>query len=194
MALNQWAETAANLSERRMQTDRSTSAPDQGGNMHRPTHTSQQREISRRQILRTSVWAAPALMVATAIPAAAASPVGDAPIEALTSSAFTLEDPTGGQHTGQLRWEGGQVSYNFSATGPDVAQVPWVATVLYPNETDARSLGSGTLTVTRYQIAATGPILFGTPPMPAGTYTVTFTIFAVGGASKSATASYELSR
>jgi hypothetical protein len=163
--------------------------------MDRSTRTSQHPEFSRRQVMTAGVWAAPVLVLATAVPAAASSQVGDAPIEALTPLALALEDTTGGQHTGQLRWEGGQVTYGFSQTGPNVAQVPWAAAVLYPGETSPRSLGTGVLADTRYgQAAATGAILFGTPPLPAGRYTVTFTIYGAGGASKSSQAFYDLTR
>lgn len=159
--------------------------------------------LDRRQLMKAGAWAAPALLVAVAAPAAVASAHGDIPLGKLTLSISGISDLNSTSRGGPLQWNGGQIQYSGNWTD-SVGTVGYSIVATGPNRfSKTLATGSQSLAVYGnvqwYQDSFPGGTaawnafsIFTADPTPPGTYTVTLTAFGRGASAKSVSTSITL--
>lgn len=149
------------------------------------------RAVSRRQLIRAGVWAAPVLVLTTAAPAAAASvvPPGAVPVSQLTVQSNGLSDVRTGGTPGPLAWAGGRFTWASPGPGaPTLAPVSYTVVLTGPGGLNVSLVPAGVANVAPSGFHDLPAVTWGTKPMAAGVYTVTVTIIS-GTESKSAQSS-----
>lgn len=140
--------------------------------------------LNRRQLLRAGAWAAPALVLATAAPAAAAStPPGPTVPTYRAAVAVAITPKVGSWETGTIVMNYGAIKYDYSewslpgkleSSGPSVATFTYNLDVINPAGAVVRQVATNALvTVAKYQQTALTPTITG---LPRGTYRVRLTI------------------
>ncbi len=151
-----------------------------------------ERAVSRRQLLRAGVWAAPVIVLATAAPAAAASgeaagsPIGAGNVaaSAFAVDAYSMYNLNAGGTAGPLGWAGGQVGYWNAVNGVALATFTWTLLLLRPDGTSV-TIGSGAASIAAGSSFTLPSRELQGKPLATGTYTLTFTVFGSGGTSRS---------
>lgn len=126
--------------------------------------------------MAVGVWAAPAIMVAAATPALAASgPPGTMPIASLTLQQYgaSAQGPGG---RGPITVSGGRIGNSSSASGT----VTYILTVTKPGG-QTETLITTTLNVTAYNGAEFPTMSYGNGSLPSGTYLFTHWVIGADG-------------
>lgn len=152
------------------------------------------RAIDRRQLLKAGAWAAPAIVIAAAVPAASASvdplPAGGDPTPAGTGTIaggrlngrLSVWNLNSNGTPGPIGWNG-QIGYwtDIQPDDPATGVLPYVVAVKAPGSTTWSTVASGAVTIVKYQGVDFPNAEWGTDVMAAGTYTFRLVVAVTGG-------------
>lgn len=138
------------------------------------------RGINRRGLLKAGAWAAPVVVLAVAVPAAAASPglnqippptgVANVPGDRLTGRLALWNDNSHGT-PGPIGWNGQIDNKYVQASDPATASVPFVVAVLVPGATQCQTLRLDVASIAKSKSFDMPNVLSGADVMTKGTYT-----------------------
>lgn len=136
--------------------------------------------LDRRQLLKIGAWSAPAVVLATAAPAAAAShETGTIPVAQINLFSYGIQEiNAGGEHLGPINWSGGRIEYTGQWDDPPTGTVAYSVIATGPGGFSQVLHPEDVAVIALYGNHALAGVIFGTAPMAPGTYTVTTT--AVG--------------
>lgn len=138
--------------------------------------------LDRRSLIKAGAWAAPALVMTVAAPAASASP-GDVPTSELTASSYTVSNLNADGTPGPLSWAGGQIGwYSAPPSGePTIATVSYTVVLSGPGGLSVALVPAGVANIPRYGAHDFSAVTWGTKPLASGNYTVTVTAVGTDG-------------
>ena len=138
------------------------------------------KSVDRRTLLKAGAWAAPVLVLTTAVPAMAAS-IEPVPAAQLTVSSYWLSNQTTGGTPGPLLWSGGQIAWSSPGAGqPTTASVSYTVVLSAPGG-QSITLATSATNLTKYGSFEVPAIPWGTKPLASGAYTVTLTAIGSDG-------------
>lgn len=137
--------------------------------------------VDRRRVLKAAAWSAPVIAIAVAAPAVAASTSPDI-VNEFAIDAYTLSDLRQNGERGPLEWAGGHIGWWYSPSGTAAVTVVYTAVLRLPDGTSQTLVPSTVVALGVSSQIVIPKIVWGAAPIPAGTYTVTFSATVDGHA------------